>query len=306
MQLFNGDCFELMRSLPSGSVDAIITDPPYGILNHRIESEFSIPEFLRECDRLLKPNSFLCYFGRQPALTKWNAVAMDIFNYKQEIIWYKRQRSSPMGDMGRVFENISVWTKGKSQFNPVRRPYTDVKKSLAEFAEWGSLERDVSQLRQALREPERLQKLRNYLEDKSSCYLEKLDIRNEHGAVSSTKQKPPYLNVLQFLVKGYHPQNLISFTPHNRIGCDSSGNGGGEYNIKHPTVKPVLLMEYLIELMTSPGDTVLDSFMGSGTTGIACKNLARFFIGAELDAEYFGIAKNRIEAVSVQQMELMG
>lgn len=63
----------------------------------------------------------------------------------------------------------------------------------------------------------------------------------------------------------------------------------------HPTQKPVALMEYLIKTYTNEGDTVLDNCMGSGTTGVACKNLNRKFIGIEKDATYFNIAKERIE-----------
>jgi len=63
----------------------------------------------------------------------------------------------------------------------------------------------------------------------------------------------------------------------------------------HPTQKPVELFEYLINTYTNEGETVLDNCMGSGTTGIACKNLNRNFIGMELDEEYFEIARERIE-----------
>jgi site-specific DNA-methyltransferase (adenine-specific) len=66
----------------------------------------------------------------------------------------------------------------------------------------------------------------------------------------------------------------------------------------HPTQKPVALMEYLIKTYTNEGDTVLDNCMGSGTTGVACKNLNRNFIGIEKDENYFEIAKRRIEGVS--------
>lgn len=62
----------------------------------------------------------------------------------------------------------------------------------------------------------------------------------------------------------------------------------------HPTQKPVALMEYLIKTYTNEGDTVLDFAMGSGTTGVACSNLNRNFIGIEKDEQYFNIAKNRI------------
>jgi site-specific DNA-methyltransferase (adenine-specific) len=71
----------------------------------------------------------------------------------------------------------------------------------------------------------------------------------------------------------------------------------------HPTVKPIALMEYLCKLASAPGAVVLDPFMGSGTTGIACRNLNREFIGIERDADYFEIAKNRIEHTP-KQMEI--
>ena len=65
----------------------------------------------------------------------------------------------------------------------------------------------------------------------------------------------------------------------------------------HPTQKPIALIEYLIKTYTNEGDMVLDNCMGSGTTGVACKNLKRNFIGIELDPEYFKIAESRITEV---------
>jgi site-specific DNA-methyltransferase (adenine-specific) len=63
---------------------------------------------------------------------------------------------------------------------------------------------------------------------------------------------------------------------------------------QHPTQKPVALMEYLIKTYTNENETVLDFTMGSGTTGVACKNLNRNFIGIELDEKYFKICEDRI------------
>ena len=67
----------------------------------------------------------------------------------------------------------------------------------------------------------------------------------------------------------------------------------GDGNL-HPTVKPIKLMEYLIKLVTPPNGTVLDPFMGSGSTGVACKKLGFEFVGIELSEEYFEIAENRV------------
>lgn len=70
--------------------------------------------------------------------------------------------------------------------------------------------------------------------------------------------------------------------------------GGSKEKVNHPTQKPVALLEYLIKTYTDEGDLVLDFTMGSGSTGVACRNLGRRFIGIELDEEYFRIARGRI------------
>lgn len=75
----------------------------------------------------------------------------------------------------------------------------------------------------------------------------------------------------------------------------------------HPTQKPVSLCEWLIRTYTNAGDLVLDNCMGSGTTGVACINTGRKFIGIEKDARYFEVAKNRLaeEAVAIKQTDLL-
>ena len=64
---------------------------------------------------------------------------------------------------------------------------------------------------------------------------------------------------------------------------------------KHPTIKPLIILENFVKNSSREGDTVLDCFMGSGTTGVACRNLNRDFIGIEINPEYYEIRKNRIE-----------
>jgi site-specific DNA-methyltransferase (adenine-specific) len=74
----------------------------------------------------------------------------------------------------------------------------------------------------------------------------------------------------------------------------------------HPTQKPVALMEYLIRTYTNEGDTVLDNTMGSGTTGVACVNTGRRFIGIERDEGYFQIAEERIRAAELSRLSPVG
>jgi len=90
-----------------------------------------------------------------------------------------------------------------------------------------------------------------------------------------------------------YPTTILAFSNSN-------------YRSLHPTQKPLALLEYLIKTYTKPGEVVLDNVMGSGTTGVACVNTGRDFIGIELELDYFEIAKARIEYAQkqMQQMEL--
>ena len=90
------------------------------------------------------------------------------------------------------------------------------------------------------------------------------------------------------LRKTYYDKNPISIIAQMKIRQEAV----------HPTQKPAPLLEYLIKTYTLEGETVLDFTMGSGSTGVACKNLNRKFIGIEKDDKYFEIAKNRIDAAA--------
>lgn len=106
----------------------------------------------------------------------------------------------------------------------------------------------------------------------------------DHSASSSmTGSYGAYTNYREDNDGKRYPKQVIEF-------------GVVERGTVHPTQKPVALMEYLIRTYTNEGDTVLDNTMGSGTTGVACINTGRKFIGIERDEKYFEIAKQRIES----------
>ena len=114
--------------------------------------------------------------------------------------------------------------------------------------------------------------------------------RMHHGMGDLKGAFAPMHDIAWFAVKGNYkfkgkrPKDVLS---HKRLGG---------HEISHPTMKPVGLNEEILESTTAIGDVVLDCFMGSGSTGVACKNLNRKFIGIELDDKYFNIAKDRINA----------
>lgn len=100
--------------------------------------------------------------------------------------------------------------------------------------------------------------------------------KTDNGCYGDLRSSESYNNT-------YYPTSIIQIS------------NASKRELVHPTQKPVALMEYLTRTYTNPGDTVLDNCMGSGTTGVACINIGRNFIGMEKDAGYFEIAKRRIE-----------
>jgi site-specific DNA-methyltransferase (adenine-specific) len=115
--------------------------------------------------------------------------------------------------------------------------------------------------------------------------------KNNHGSGDLTGGYAPKYEFILFLTKGRkelngkREPNILKYNKTN--------------NILHPTQKPTDLLEFLITKSSQEKDLILDSFMGSGSTGVACKNINRNFIGIEMDKNYFDIAKNRIEGTLI-------
>jgi site-specific DNA-methyltransferase (adenine-specific) len=219
-----------MKEIEDGSVDMILTDPPYGTTACKWDSIIPLEPMWEQLNRVIKPNGAIVMTASQPFTTTLIASNMKMFKY----CWY--------------------WKKNRA---------TGV----------------LNAKRQPLREIE---------------------------------------EVVVFNVKQYNPQGLIEVNQPSRNSVkdyDNYGKGTGKTYIQkytkyprqvlefksiqrttHPTQKPVALMEYLIKTYTNEGEIVLDFTMGSGTTGVACANLNREFIGIEQDLEYFKIAGRRIIA----------
>ena len=120
IQLWHGDCLELMKDIPDGSVDAIITDPPYGTTACKWDSVIPFELMWAELKRIIKPNGAIVLFGAEPFSS---ALRMsNIKQYKYDWIWYKNEGSGfaiakyqPM----RYHENIIIFCNGKTIYNPI-------------------------------------------------------------------------------------------------------------------------------------------------------------------------------------------
>ncbi|MCK5666672.1 MAG: hypothetical protein KAI17_24450, partial [Thiotrichaceae bacterium] len=185
MFIKNIDFLEGMGFLGDDSIDAIVTDPPYGILKHKIETGVDIDAFFKEAHRVLKPNGFIAFFGQQPTLTIWNAKAFQYFNYKNEVIWYKRQTSSPFQDMQRVYENCTICVKGKRKFNKTRLPYLEHAENMGEYTSWAQLKSNFSAITGILKSKDKMKAWMRRL-DGERDYLGDTNPVNSKSSVSSS------------------------------------------------------------------------------------------------------------------------
>ena len=236
IKLLKGDCLEVMKSIPDKSIDAIITDPPYGTTACKWDSIIPFDLMWKQLNRIIKPNGAIVLFGSEP-FSSYLRMS-NIKNYKYDWIWERNNitgqfqaKNKPMNS----YEIISVFTTSSMSPNFGVQPIYNRQGIIETFKKENQTNPDTLGKR------------------KHNTYITK------------------HTN---------NPKNIIKF--NNEKG-------------HHPTQKPVLLIEYLIKTYTNENETVLDFTMGSGTTGVACKNLNRNFIGIEMDDKYFEIAEKRIK-----------
>ena len=236
INLMQGDCLERMKEIPDGSVDMILTDPPYGTTACKWDSIIPLEPMWEQLKRVIKPNGAIVMTASQPFTTTLISSNMKMFKY----CW--------------------VWEKNKgSNFQSVK--YQPFKEHEDVVVFYSKMPRYNAQ---------------RILRSESGKNRLKYSMASERGVNNitglKTKTNKQDLNTRS-------PKSIIKF--NCQMGL-------------HPTQKPVTLMEYLIKTYTNESETVLDFTMGSGTTGVAAKNLNRSFIGIELDETYFNIAKDRI------------
>ena len=231
--LMQGDCLERMKEIPDGSIDLVLTDPPYGTTACKWDTVIPLEPMWKELKRITKPNSAIVLFGSEPFSSMLRVSNIGAFKY--DWIWDKVK---PSGHLNakimpmKQHEIISVFGYSRLIYNPIMTEQN-----------------------------ERVSK--NYISNKSDLF-------------GSERQVSKITNLK-------YPKSII---------IESNAAQKGKV---HPTQKPVALMEYLIKTYSNEGDVVLDFCAGSGTTGVAAKNLNRDFIGIEMDEGYFKIAQERIE-----------
>lgn len=251
--LHHGDCLEIMKTIPDGSVDMVLCDLPYGTTGCKWDIVIPFEPLWKQYKRIIKPNAPISLFGMEPFSSILRVSNLDW--YKYDWIWDKKQPSDFHGAKHRPLsriEKVSVFSSGTcSQGGKSPMPYFP--------------------------QMEKREKPRPY-----------------RDAYRKNRKDPKFGPAMtageihEGLLTHKYPTNIIVIGNTERKGR------------VHPTQKPIALLEYLIKTYTNEGETVLDNCMGSGSTGVACININRKFIGIEKDAKYFEIAQKRItEADSV-------
>ena len=247
IDLRKGDCLELMKDIPTGSIDAIITDPPYGTTACKWDSVIDFELMWEQLNRIIKPNGAIVLFGSEPFSSLLRVSNIKFYKYdwkyrKQQGTGFLNAKKQPLRDS----EDICVFYKKQPTYNPQMRFTGITRKGIVKAKE---------------------KNIEDYVYRK--------------GIIGKTEYKD----------NGYKYPLTILENLYDKNRFDSSKS---ERKNRHPTQKPVALMEYLIKTYTNENETVLDFTMGSGSTGVAAKNLNRNFIGIEQDENYFNIAKERI------------
>ena len=242
IELWHGDCLELMKDIPDKSVDMILCDLPYGTTDCKWDSVIPFEPLWENYNRVIKDNGAIVLFGSEPFSS---ALRMsNLTMYKYDWVWDKVQGANFLNvkyQPLKNIENIMVFSKGR---------ITNGRRQPIKYNPQGVVKNNI-------------------VKTNPSDYA---------GTFSSSSIKKGK----QYITTGTgYPKCVIQFTK------DKSS--------LHPTQKPVALLVYLIKTYTNKGDVVLDNCMGSGSTGVACVNTGRNFIGIELDEGYFNIAKKRIE-----------
>lgn len=279
---YNIDNMDLLALIPDSQLDIICIDPPYLYLKgQKLERPFDEQAFFSECKRVLKKNGFIILFGRGTSFYRWNTILDGLgLKFKEEIVWDKSFTTSPLMNISRVHETISIFTKGGGTINRVKIPYTEMK-----HHDFGAVIADVKRLKSALNNTSSFDEMLNFI---ATGNIDKYDMRGLSTTVSSpTKSFDRAANTLKSVVNGLNEKTIIK-------------QGRDHYKTIHPTQKPVRLLERLISLVKPQTGKIkaADFFAGSFSFAEACINMGIDWICCEIDKEYFDAGMGRIQQLN--------
>lgn len=235
IQLYQGDCLEVMKQIPDKSIDMVLTDPPYSATKNGWDVIIPFEELWKQYERIIKDNGAMVFTGQGLFTAKFICSNEKLYRYS--LIWEKTKAGGFLNAKRmplQAHEDIMVFYKKLPKYNPQMedgKPYVKKAVTNGDGRNYGKF------------------------------------IRTGTVKINGGKR---------------FPRSVIKISNDN-------------HKSMHPTQKPIALLEYLIKTYTDEAETVLDNCAGSFSTGIACLNTNRDFIGIEKDENYFKIGKQRME-----------
>ena len=303
IKLYKGDCLIESDKIESGSVDLILTDLPYGTVNgapknwtvtndksHNWDKVIDTKKVYEIANRILRKNGKMVLFAQDPFSTELKTKALPNIPYNYSMIWEKNDfanallsKKAPVN----YYEDVLVFSKNceTELIHPLRyyakqvfdfcnvskkeiiKSFNMVKVNFLRFedTQFSCCPFSTYQKFIAIYGIDKMQGFKKFAE------LKEID----------NKFKKKFPSTFNLWEGKKYKSNILKYKK--------------DYDGHHPTQKPVLLLEDLIKTFSNENDLVVDLTMGSGSTGVACKNTNRNFIGIEQDENYFNIAQQRIK-----------
>lgn len=317
-RLIQDDCLLAYKTIAPDSVDLILTDPPYGILKRMSDSVKNYDSLRCDWDtaitpkniyniakHLLRPKGRMVLFSQEPYTSQLVTYTSSAIDFCYKMIWEKNHfafvlnaKNAPVS----IYEEILVFKKTECPYkDSSEHPLLEYFKKVRSYIKVSTREIDKT--------------LGNFMSRHffssgsqfsvpSQKNYEKLI---ENFGIDGMEEFKPFEEIIKIHEQWKEKKKLIGNT--NKATFNLQKGQKYKSNILkyskdkdnyHPTQKPVLLLEDLIKTFSHEGDLVVDFTMGSGSTGVACVNTGRRFIGIEKDPDYFKTAQERIGKRSQQ------
>ncbi len=302
IDLIFGDCLFESDKIKNGSVDLILTDLPYGTIkniknvNHGLSEKtdwdiiVDTKKVMNIANRILRKNGKLILFAQQPFTNELINKSLPNVPFNYSMIWLKDHfanaltaKKAPLN----YYEDVLVFSK-THDFEGIHplRPYF---KNVFEFI--GLSKKEI--LKQIGQRADHVFRFnssqfslcteKTYLDLIEKYQINKMKGFKEYKEISKISDN--LQSVFNLWQGGKYKSNVLKYRK--------------DYDGFHPTQKPILLLEDLIKTFSNPNDLIVDLTMGSGSTGVACCNTNRNFIGIEKNEEFFNIAKQRISQLTM-------
>ena len=310
IKLYKGDCLIESDKIESGSVDLILTDLPYGTIkglggeikkykrlsNSDWDNVIDTDKIMQIANRILRKNGKMVLTANQPFTTELISKAIPNLPHCYNMYWDKIHfanclvaNKAPVS----YIEDVLVFTKSKCYNAPhplikyakqvihyIDKPMKEITNKTNRSLFYRVSDRDFG-----------LPTLKGYLKLIEIFNIDKMQGFKEFSELKEIDNefKKKFASTFNLWEGKKYKSNILKYKK--------------DYTGHHPTQKPVLLLEDLIKTFSNENDLVVDFTMGSGSTGVACENTKRNFIGIEKDENYFKIAEKRIKETK-QQTEL--